>query len=208
MDSYLLPTPSIDCDHPDVKGKADELVKDISEDIEKAKRLFMFIRDNVKYNPYTPRSAADHFRASVTLARKEGFCIQKAIALAALSRASGIPSRLGFAIIRNHQIPDKLAHMLTTNEIPDHGYAELFLNGKWVKATPAFDITMCEKNGIIPVEFDGINDAVFHSHTRDGRLHIEYVSYRGYYDDAPFAEIVEWTAAALTVEARRLMFLP
>ena len=39
---------------------------------------------------------------SATLARGYGFCVNKAVLLAALARAVGIPARLGFADVRNH----------------------------------------------------------------------------------------------------------
>ena len=72
---------------------------------------------------------------------------------------------------------------------PDHGYAVLYIEGNWVKATPAFDLKMCQQNRFIPVEFDGVNDAMLPSHNQDGKLHIEYLLDRGYRDDVPVDEI-------------------
>lgn len=202
MEQYLKPTPIIDCDARTIQEKAQQLTRGQGEVTEKVRTLFYFVRDGIKYNPYLPRHLVEHFRASETLARGEGFCIQKAVLLVALSRAVGIPSRLGFAILRNHLLPEKLAEILETNVIPDHGYAELYLNGKWVKATPAFDLEMCQKNRIIPVEFDGKKDARFHPYTQDSRLHIEYVLDRGPYDDVPLDEVRQWVAAVLKPEAK------
>jgi hypothetical protein len=197
IENYLQPTSIIDCDHETIKEKAEEVTKRREESIEKARNLFYFVRDEIKYNPYLPRYLPEHFRASQTLARKQGFCVQKAVLLVALSRALGISARLGFAVIRNHLLPEKIAAMLITNVLPDHGYAELFLHGKWVKATSAFDLELCRENRIIPVEFDGKNDAKFHSHTQDGQLHIEYLLDRGPYDDVPVDSIREWDTAVL-----------
>jgi transglutaminase-like putative cysteine protease len=202
VEQYLKPTPIIDCDSRTIREKAQQLTGSQQGVTEKAKSLFYFVRDGIKYNPYLPRHLVEHFRASETLARKEGFCIQKAVLLVALCRAVGIPSRLGFAILRNHLLPEKLAEMLEIKLIPDHGYAELYLNGKWVKATPAFDLEMCQKNRIIPVEFDGKKDARFHSHTQNGRLHIEYILDRGPYDDVPLDEVRQWLAAVLKPEVK------
>ena len=89
-------------------------------------------------------------------------------------------------------MPKKLAEVMGTNIFPWHGYAGLYLEGKWVKATPAFDLEMCQKGRIIPVEFDGKNDALFHLYNQDGKLHIEYLLDRGYFDDPPLEEI--WKA--------------
>ena len=160
------------------------------------------MRDEIKYNPYLPRYLPEHFRASNTLVRREGFCVQKAVLLIALSRAIGIPARLGFAVIKNHLLPEKVAEMFITDVLPDHGYAELYLKGKWVKVTPTFDLEMCKKNRIIPVEFDGKHDAQFHSRTQDGKLHIEYLLGRGSYEDVPLNEIRKWLAPVLKPEAR------
>ena len=202
MEHYLEPTPIIDCHHKAIQEKAHKLEEGEEGIVEKASSLFYFVRDEIKYNPYLPRYLPEHFRASNTLARTEGFCVQKAVLLIALSRAIGIPARLGFAVIKNHLLPEKVAEMLITNVLPDHGYAELYLKGKWVKATPTFDLEMCKKNRIIPVEFDGKNDTRFHSRTQDGKLHIEYLLERGSYEDVPLNEIRKWLAPVLKPEAR------
>jgi len=152
-----------------------------------------------------PRYLPEHFRASNTLARGEGFCIQKAALLIALSRAVGIPARFHFVILRNHLLPEKMAELLVSNVIPDHGFVEFYLNGKWVGATPAFDLEMCQKYGIIPVEFDGKTEAKFHLRTQDGKLHIEYISDLGTYSDIPIEEIQEWVASELKLEAKKLI---
>lgn len=201
-EKYLKPTPIIDCDHRTIQEKANEVTKWQEGVVEKSKTLFAFVRDQIKYNPYLPRYLVEHFRASNTLARGEGFCVQKAVLLVALSRAIGIPSRLGFAVIKNYLLPEKVAELLVTNVLPDHGYAELYLNGKWIKATPTFDLEMCQKNRIIPVDFDGKDDAKFYSHTQDGELHIEYIVDRGPYEDVPLNEIRKWLIPVLKPEAK------
>jgi transglutaminase-like putative cysteine protease len=204
-EKYLKSTPIIDCGHKAIQEKANEVTKRQTGVIGKASRLFYFVRDEIKYNPYLPRYLPEHFRASNTLARKEGFCVQKAVLLVALCRAIGIPARLRFAIIRNHLLPEKVAGLLNTNLLPDHGYTELYINDKWVKATPSFDLGTCKKNRIVPVEFDGINDAKLHSHTQDGKFHIEYILERGAYEDVPMHEIREWLLPVLKPEGKRII---
>jgi len=205
MEKYLKPTSIVDSDNPIIRNKAQEVTKGQEGAIEKARSLFYFVRDRIKYNPYVPRHLPEHFRASNTLARGEGFCIQKAALLIALSRAVEIPARFHFVILRNHRLPEKMAELLVSNVIPDHGYVEFHLDGKWVGATPAFDIGLCQKYGIIPVEFDGKKDAKFHSHTQDGKLHIEYIFDRGTYADVPVEEVREWVIPVLTPEAKKLV---
>lgn len=186
VERYLRPTPIIDCDSASIQDKKRNLTKGRQDIIEKARSLFYFVRDKIKYNMYVSKSLPEHFRASNILSRGEGYCVQKAVLLTALARAAGIPAALGFARLRNNLLLEKTVKRLGTNIFPFHGYAALYLDGKWVKATPAFDLKMCEKNRIIPVDFDGKSDAMFHSHNRDGKLHIEYLADLGhYYDDLP-----------------------
>lgn len=150
------------------------------------------MRDKIKYNVYAPKYPAENFRASEILSRGQGYCVQKAVLLVTLARAVGIPARLGFALIRNNLVPPKLYKIMGTNIFPWHGYAELYLQEKWVKATPTFDLKMCQKQGIIPVEFDGQNDARFNHYNQEGKLHIEYLMDRGPFDDVPLEQI--WQA--------------
>jgi len=190
MDKYLEPTSAIDCDNPSIHEKAEDLTKELEDIIGKAKSLFYFVRDEIKYNIYVSKSLPEHFRASNTLSKREGYCVQKAVLLVALARAVGIPAGLGFARLRNNLLPDKVVKWLGTNIIPFHGYAELYLNGKWVKATPAFDLKLCEKNRIVPVDFDGECDATFHLNNQVGELHIEYLKDLGrHYDDLPLDKL-------------------
>jgi len=188
-DLYLKPTFAIDSNSKVVKKKATLLTEKYASQKDKAKELFYFVRDEIKYIPYPPLSI-EGYRASKTLQRREGYCVQKAVVLTSLARAVGIPSRLGFADIRNHLAPKDLVELMGTNLFVYHGYSELWLNNRWVKSTPAFDIGMCNKFDLKPVEFDGLTDAVFHERNRNGELHIEYVKYHGAYADLPFKEIM------------------
>ena len=185
--SYSKPTPVIDSDSRPVEAKARELTRGVEDPCEASTALFYFVRDRVRYNLYVSKSRPEDFRASSTLLRGEGYCVQKAVLLVALARAADIPAALGFARLRNHLLPEKTREWLGGDILPFHGYAELYLNGRWVKATPAFDAAMCEKHRIIPVEFDGTEDAVFHPHNREGKPHIEYLEDLGHLcQDLPF----------------------
>jgi len=186
---YLKSSFVIDFDSRVVQERAISLTEGCGSQKEKAKELFYFVRDGIKYNPYLALCSFEDYRASRTLLRGEGFCIQKAVVLAAVARAVGIPARLGFADIRNHLAPRELVELMGTNVFFCHGYSELWLGNRWVKATPAFNIEMCDKFDIIPVEFDGSGDAVFHERNRKGELHVEYLRYRGTFADLPFEEI-------------------
>lgn len=189
MDKYLSATFTFDCDSDSIKAKAQELTRELNNDVDKAIALFYFVRDAISYNLYVPKHMPEHFRASNTLARGKGYCVQKAVLLVALARAVGIPARLCCAKIRNHLVPPKVLERLKSDIFPWHGYAELYLEGKWVKATPAFDLRMCQEQRLIPVEFDGHNDAKFPAYNLDGKKHIEYLLDRGPFDDVPLDQI-------------------
>ena len=190
IERYLKPTALIDSDNTYIQEKAKALTAEHEDVIQHARSLFYFVRDSIKYNMYVPISRSEHFRASNILAQGEGYCVQKAILLVALGRAAGIPSGLGFATLRNNILSNKAMRRLGTNILNFHGYARLYLNGRWFKATPTFDLGMCESYGIIPVEFDGENDAVFHSHNKEGELHIEYLKdLKRNYRDVPLETI-------------------
>jgi len=179
----------LDSDSRVVRERVASVTERCRSQKEKAKVLFYSVRDGIKYNPYLALCSFEDYRASKTLLRGEGFCIQKAVVLAAVARAVGIPARLGFADIRNHLAPKELVELMGTNVFYYHGYSELWLDNKWVKATPAFNIEMCDKFGTRPVEFDGSSDAVFHQTNKKGELHIEYLKYHGTFADLPFEEI-------------------
>jgi len=190
IERYLRPSPTIDSDNESIRQKSADLTEGQETAEDKAKSLFYWVRDEIKYTPMVPLEIFEDYRASKTLKKGKGFCVEKAAVLAAFARAVGIPARLHLADIRNHLVSERLRQVMGTNLFVYHGYTELYIGGKWVKATPAFDLKMCQANRIIPVDFDGKNDAIFHSHNLDGKLHIGYVADHGYRVDVPVDEII------------------
>jgi len=194
---YLAPGLAVDSDHAEVIAYASRLTAGIADPKAQAVALFYDIRDRFIYDPYNVSMTQEGFRASTCLAQGHGFCINKAILLAAACRAIGIPARLGFADVRNHLTSAKLrAAMGGDNLFVFHGYAEIYLNGAWRKATPAFNLSLCEKAGILPLDFDGENDSIYHPFDRAGNKHMEYVRQRGVFFDMPLAEM---TAAVTAI---------
>jgi hypothetical protein len=63
INQYLKPTFFIDSDAEPVKEKALELTEGVKGEKEKAKRIFYFVRDEIKYNALSPRSCPETFRA-------------------------------------------------------------------------------------------------------------------------------------------------
>ena len=190
MEKYLSPTYFIDSDSQVVLDVVESLIKKTDDDIEKAKILFYWTRDQILYDPYQTTTRKKKYKASSIIQKKRGWCVQKATVLAALARAAGIPSRLGFADIKNYQITEKLLSIMKTDLFIYHGFTELFLNGEWIKLTPAFNVELCKKFNQRTVEFDGVHDAILPKTTLNGEKHVEYVKDRGNYPDLPLKEIL------------------
>jgi transglutaminase-like putative cysteine protease len=158
---------------------------------ERAVSLFYAVRDGFRYDPYDVSVSPERFKASVLVGRATGYCVPKAIVLAACARAAGIPARLGFADVRNHLTTKRLTELIQTDVFYYHGYTELHLDGRWFKVTPAFNKGLCEKFGIKPLEFDGTSDCLFHEYDIRGEKHMEYVRSHGTFADVPYEAIVE-----------------
>jgi transglutaminase-like putative cysteine protease len=182
----------VDSDHPDVVAFAEEATAGATTDREKAVALFYAVRDGIRYDPYTMSDDPETYRASAVLRSGVSYCIPKSVLLCAAARAVGLPARLGFADVRNHLNSEKLRDRLGgTDLFVYHGYTEFLLEARWVKVTSAFNIELCERFGVMPLDFDGEHDALLHPFTADGRDHMEYVRERGAFDELPFDEIIE-----------------
>lgn len=194
-ESFLAATYFLDHDSPSVSQFAADTCKGMGGDREKAVALYYAVRDGIRYDAYRIDFSREGFRASRALADGYGFCISKSALLSAAARHQGIPARMGFGDVRNHLSTEKLRRKMKTDLFIFHGYSELWIDGRWVKATPAFNVGLCTKFGVLPLEFDGRTDSVFHPFKADGSLHMEYVRDRGTFADIPFDLIHETWAA-------------
>jgi transglutaminase-like putative cysteine protease len=194
-DEFLTATYFLDYDTPSVSRFADETCAKTTDEREKAVALYYAVRDGIRYDAYHIDFSREGFRASRALANGYGFCISKAALLSAAARHVGIPARMGFGDVRNHLSTEKLRRRMKSDLFIFHGYSELWIDGRWVKATPAFNLGLCKKFGVLPLEFDGRTDSLFHPFKADGSLHMEYVRDRGAFADIPF-DLIHATWAA------------
>ena len=67
MDEYLRNTDVIDSGNESVRIKSRELTEGVETDIEKARLLFYFVRDQIKFNMYAPTQQRKDHMASTTL---------------------------------------------------------------------------------------------------------------------------------------------
>jgi transglutaminase-like putative cysteine protease len=190
LTEYLRAGRFIDSDHPAVAAFARGATERVDGELDRALALYAAVRDAIRYDPYIDYGDPACFRASSVLAAGRGFCVGKATLLAASCRAAGIPARVGFADVRNHMTSPRLQALVKTDVFIWHAYADLYLDGVWVKSTPAFDAGLCGRIGIPPLAFDGRTDSLFQPCDPDGRQRMEYLNYRGAFADVPFDRIV------------------
>ena len=201
LEPYLVPTPIIDSDHRMIRRFASQTAESGGEDpVAKAVRLYYAVRDGIWYDPYYPFYLPEHYRASNVLRSGRGFCVCKASLLCALGRAGGIPSRVGFADVRNHLASRQLLDMMGTDLFVFHGFTEFYLEGKWVMATPAFNVELCRKHKVVPLDFNGREDSIFQAFNLEKKKFMEYVTYHGSFADIPVETIVGAWEKAYTKE--------
>lgn len=194
LNAALRPTPLVDADHPAVRDFAARHAQGAT-DRERAVALYLAVRDGFRYDPYRIDLRPEGMRASSVLERGHGWCVPKAALLAAAARAAGIPARLGYADVRNHLSTERMRREMQTDLFIWHGYADLWLDGAWRKATPAFNIELCTRFGLKPLVFDGVEDSIYHPFDLAGNRHMEYVHQRGSFLEMPLAQIVADFAA-------------
>lgn len=191
MNNNLQATDFIDSDNSEVISFAQQAIGQTTDQKEQAIKLYYAVRDEFRYDPYRIQFTPNGLKASAVIKQGYGYCVSKAVLLAAAGRAVGIPTRLGFADVKNHLSSEKLKQVMQSDVFSWHGYTEFYLDNKWVKATPAFNKLLCDKTGIKPLEFDGENDSVFHEFDQAGNKHMEYLKDHGPFDDLPFQKIAE-----------------
>ena len=192
---FLKPSPLINSDHPEIVAYARAAIGDAEGEVEKALRLYYAIRDDIRYDAYRMGRTEYFYDAATCLADRRGFCVPKAALLAACARAVGLPARVGYGDVRNHLASPQLLELLGTDLFIWHSFAEIWLphpdtgEYRWVKATPAFNLALCEKFKVKPLEWDGVTDSLFHEQDLAGNKHMEYVHFRESYDGVPWQEI-------------------
>jgi transglutaminase-like putative cysteine protease len=187
LDIYLAPTYFIDAGHPDIVAYTNRVVGNETDPKQKAIRIYNAVRDDFRYNPYNIDLHHKELKASSLLNRpsKSGYCIEKACLLAACLRAAGIPTRLCFFNVRNHIGVEKFIDTLKTDVLVFHACCDVYLDGKWLKATPAFNKELCNKLGVQPLEFNGETDSIFQQYDKEGHQFMEYLQDYGTFHDVP-----------------------
>jgi transglutaminase-like putative cysteine protease len=183
--SFLQPTYFFDFRHKAIQNLIDSLDSVGQSEKEKVVSLYEFVRDKWLYDPYTISLSKENFKASKIAEKTSGNCVEKSILLIALLRAVNIPARLHLGKVKNHLAVERLTEKFGSNELTPHGMVNAKINGKWLKMSPAFNKTLCEKFSVEPLEFDGENDSFLQQFNSEGNLFMEYLEDYGFFDDVP-----------------------
>ena len=129
MNNFLKSTEFLDFYHPNF-NTVEQIFNSQNNNLELVVDLYNWVRDAFIYDPYHLDITQNGLTASSVLSKKRAWCVEKSILLASLARKFGFPSKLGFAIVKNHLEISKLKDFLKREEIVFHGYAEIFLDNK------------------------------------------------------------------------------
>lgn len=188
--SYLKPTYYFDFDNDLIQNLISEVKKDDSKN-NQAIRIYTKIRDEWLYDPYHISFSKQKYSASHIAQKTTGNCVEKSILLIACLRALNIPARLHLGKVKNHIAVERLEEKFGTNELTPHGMVNVFLNNEWLKMSPAFNATLCEKFNVEPLEFDGYTNSYLQQYNTQGDLFIEYLEDYGHFNDVPLKFMIE-----------------
>lgn len=191
MEQYLKETAYLNYSAKEIQDLIEPFKNKGLTPVEIAKQVYLLVRDGYRYDPYTISIDKNHYIASNLAVKTKGHCIDKAIILIAALRGLGIPARLRLAKVTNHIAVERLTERFGTNVLTPHGMAEVYLNGKWVKATPAFNKELCILCKVAPLEFDGETDSMFQEYNQEGAAFMEYLEDYGTFDDVPLNFMLE-----------------
>ncbi|MHA7057125.1 transglutaminase-like domain-containing protein [Aquimarina sp. M1] len=183
---YVTETFYFDYETDEIQDLIVEFNRDTLTDKEKATLLYLKVRDHWRYDPYHISLKKEAYKASTIAKKNSGHCLDKSILLIACLRGLGIPARIHLAKVKNHIGVERLIEKFGTNELTPHGMINVYLDGKWLKASPAFNKALCEKCNVAPLEFDGEQDSMFQEYDNDGGVFMEYIEDYGHFEDVPF----------------------
>lgn len=186
----LFATEFLDSDTAIVRDFTAQIVGSERDPVKQAIKLFYAVRDGIQYDVYSIDLSRAGMKASSIIRKGVGFCIHKSIVFAAAARYLGIPSRLAFTDVRNHISTASLRKLVGGDVFHYHAYAEIYLNGRWVKSTPVFSRKLCHLFGVDPLEFDGTTDAALQPYDKKGNRYMEFIHHHGTFEDFPYEQCV------------------
>ncbi len=117
LEKYLLTTNLIQVDSPEISGLAKKLIG--NNDKKTASNIYHWIKNNLKYSGYIKKDLG----ALYALEQKKGDCTEYAMLMAALARASGIPTKVISGFVYQNSSVIKAEDL--------HNWVEVYIDGKW-----------------------------------------------------------------------------
>lgn len=182
---YLESSYYFDFENESVQKLISEFKNGSLSDKEKAIGMYTIVRDNWKYDPYSISLLKEKYKSSHIAQKQSGNCVEKSILLIACLRALEIPARLHLGKVKNHIAVERLIEKFGSNELTPHGMVNVFLDNKWLKMSPAFNKSLCEKMNVEPLEFDGENNSFLQQYNSSGTRFMEYIDDYGSFEDVP-----------------------
>lgn len=189
-DEALCATEFLDSDSSIVQDYTRKVVGEERDPVKQIIKLYYAVRDKIRYEIYNIDMSREGMKASSIITNGTGFCIHKSIVFAAGSRYLGVPSRLVYDDVRNHISTAVLRDLIGGDIFRYHAHAEVYLNGRWVKSTPVFNLTLCYLFRVTPLDFDGINDSKLQPFDRAGNKYIEFLHNHGTFSDFPYDQCI------------------
>ena len=180
-----------DHSNPIVRSFTENIINGISDSKERAIALYYSIRDGIQYYPYEIHLFDSETKASKIIERGRGHCIDKAIVYVSCLRLIGIPAKIGLSKVINHIGTERMERILLSNVLTPHGYVEMNINGRWVKATPAFNEILCRFLNVSALDFNANEDSLFQEYDQGGNKFMQYIEDYGSFDEFPAELIVE-----------------
>jgi len=161
---YTQPSSNIQSDDPDIVALANTIIKDISDDYEKARAIYNWVSSNTWYDwdSYENRTKRGENSALETLQIRRGVCVGYSNLTVAMLRAIGIPAlvaaghatRIGGALGELFELSESFRNV-------NHVWIESYIDGRWV----IMDVTWASKNTY-----------------RHGTYHKQHTSNQAYFD--------------------------
>lgn len=188
---FLATTYFLDYQSPEIQKLIGDFQLAGLEPADLAQAVYLRIRDGWRYNPYRISLQPEDYRASVIARKQEGHCIEKSILLVACYRALGLPARLHLAKVKNHIGVERLIEKFGSNELSPHGMVDVQINGRWLKASPAFNEELCTRCLVDPLDFNGREDSIFQEYNKAGQQFMTYLDDYGHFEDVPVDFIIQ-----------------
>lgn len=203
LEVYTRETYTFDYSSENFQTHLDAAINNSTSDQEKLSAWYLYVRDTWAYDPYTIYLKEEKYKASSICERKACHCIDKTILFVSGLRAIGIPARIHLAKVKNHIAAERLIKKIGTDELAPHGFAGVYYDGKWTKASPIFDANLCRFLNVDVLEYDGTEDSIFQEFDKEGKQFMEYLEDYGMYEDLPFERIKDIMASEYPLYAAK-----